>query len=61
MIRIHTGAEGMNRKNDREIIRLKAMNAGEDMRLACQSYTRGDIEIQIVNSGRRVDPRAPKT
>jgi len=31
---------------------LKAMNAGVDMRLACQSYTRGDVEIEIINSGR---------
>ena len=60
MIRVLSGAEKMNRKNQREITRLKAMHAGQDMRLACQSYTRGDIEIQIVNSGRRVDPRAPK-
>ena len=52
LIRILSGAERMNKKNQREIIRLKAMNAGEDMRLACQSYTRGDIEIEIVNSGR---------
>ena len=52
LIRILSGAERMNKKNQREIIRLKAMNAGEDMRLACQSYTRGDIEIEIINSGR---------
>jgi len=52
LIRILSGAERMNKKNQREIIRLKAMAAGEDMRLACQSYTRGDIEIEIINSGR---------
>jgi ferredoxin len=51
MIRILSGAEGMNKKNQREIIRLQAMNAGEDVRLACQSYVRGDIEIEIINSG----------
>ena len=51
LIRIHSGAERMNKKNQREIIRLKALNAGKDMRLACQSYTRGDIEIEIINSG----------
>ena len=60
MIRILTGAEKMNRKNRREIIRLEAMHAGPEMRLACQSYTRGEIEIEIVNSGRRVDPRSPR-
>ena len=52
LIRILSGAETMNKKNQREIIRLKAMNAGVDMRLACQSYTRGDVEIEIINSGR---------
>jgi ferredoxin len=52
MIRVLSGAERMNKKNQREIIRLKSMNAGEDIRLACQSYTRGDIEIEIINSGR---------
>jgi adenylate cyclase len=60
LIRVHSGAETMNKKNQREIIRLRAMNAGQDMRLACQSYTRGDIEIQIINSGPRIDPRSPK-
>jgi ferredoxin len=52
LIRIISGAKKMNTKNQREIIRLEAMNAGEDMRLACQSYTRGDIEIEIINTGR---------
>jgi adenylate cyclase len=60
MIRIVSGAEKMSRKNEREIVRLAKMNAGADIRLACQSYTRGDIEIQIINPGRRVDPRAPR-
>ena len=52
LIRILSGAETMNKSNQREIDRLQALNAGEDMRLACQSYTRGDIEIEIINSGR---------
>jgi ferredoxin len=41
----------MNKKNQIEIARLVALNAGEVMRLACQSYTRGDIEIEIMNPG----------
>jgi ferredoxin len=41
----------MNKKNQIEIARLRALNAGEDMRLACQSYTRGGIEIEIMNPG----------
>ncbi len=49
MIRILEGGERMNKKNQREIIRLETLKAGEDMRLACQSYTRGDIEIKIIN------------
>jgi ferredoxin len=52
LIRILSGAERMNKKNQREIIRLEALSAGEEMRLACQSYTRGDIEIEIINSGK---------
>jgi len=51
VIRILEGGEWMNKSNQREVIRLRALNAGEDMRLACQSYTRGDIEIEIINSG----------
>jgi adenylate cyclase len=51
LIRILAGAEGMNKKNQRELTRLQALNAGQDMRLACQSYARGDIEIEIINSG----------
>jgi ferredoxin len=49
LIRVAGGAKSMNKKNEREIERLRALNAGEDMRLACQSYTRGDIEIEIIN------------
>jgi ferredoxin len=55
VIRVIEGAENMNRKNQRELIRLQALNAGEEMRLACQSYTRGDIQIEIINSGTRPD------
>ncbi len=51
LVRILKGAETMNKKNKAEIARLAALNAGEDMRLACQSYTRGDIEIEVMNPG----------
>jgi len=51
LIRILKGAEMMNKKNQVEITRLAALNTGQDMRLACQSYTRGDIEIEIMNPG----------
>ncbi|UCF95809.1 MAG: (2Fe-2S)-binding protein [Spirochaetaceae bacterium] len=55
LIRVLKGADKMNKKNQREIIRLQALNAEEDMRLACQSYARGDIEIEIINPGNRAD------
>jgi len=51
LVRILRGAETMNKKNQVEIDRLAALNAKEDMRLACQSYTHGDIEIEIMNPG----------
>jgi adenylate cyclase len=49
LIRVLRGARTINPAGERERLRLAALGAGEDMRLACQSYTRGDIEIQIVN------------
>jgi ferredoxin len=51
LIRVLRGAELMNSRKEREVLRLKALAAGDDMRLACQSYTRGEIEIQIMNPG----------
>jgi ferredoxin len=51
LIRVLRGAERMNPRGERESLRLEALAAGQDMRLACQSYTRGDIEIHIVNPG----------
>ena len=56
-IRIISGAEYLSPKNEREITRLAAMNAGPDIRLACQTYARGDIEIVVLNKipGRKED------
>ena len=51
LVRIPKGGETMNKKNQAEIARLGALKAGEDMRLACQSHTHGDIEIEIMNPG----------
>lgn len=51
LIRVLRGAKTMNPLNEREARRLQSLNAAEDMRLACQSYTRGDIEIEIINPG----------
>ncbi len=49
LIRVLSGVDWMSRKTPAEISRLEALGAGEDLRLACQSYTRGDIEIEILH------------
>jgi adenylate cyclase len=49
LIRILEGAENLNPRGEAEKLRLAALNAGEDMRLACQSYARGDVTIEIMN------------
>jgi adenylate cyclase len=49
LVRILAGSERMNRPAAAELRRLESLGAGPDHRLACQSYTRGDLEIQIVN------------
>jgi adenylate cyclase len=51
LIRVIRGAAVMNRPNERERLRLKALEAEPEMRLACQSYAHGDIEIEIMNPG----------
>jgi len=49
LVRVLSGSERMNRPAAAELRRLESLGAGPDYRLACQSYTRGDLEIQIVN------------
>ncbi len=49
LVQVLEGAERMNRPGAAEVIRLKALEAGPDYRLACQSYIRGDVRIRIVN------------
>jgi adenylate cyclase len=49
IVRIVKGQELLSRKTPNESPRLAALGAGSDMRLACQTYTKGDIEISIVN------------
>jgi adenylate cyclase len=48
-IRIVRGSEYLTRKRELEIKRLQMIHAEEQTRLACQTYTRGDIEIEILN------------
>jgi adenylate cyclase len=50
LIQVLEGSERMNRPGPAELLRLKALEAGPGYRLACQSYTRGDLRIRIVNS-----------
>jgi adenylate cyclase len=51
LIRVLRGSETMNAPGERERSRLRALGAAPEARLACQSYARGDIEIEIVNPG----------
>ena len=58
LIRIHAGAEFVSPRRDVETRRLAALAAegepsGPDMRLACQSYVRGDVEIEVIHLRRR--------
>jgi ferredoxin len=50
MIRIVSGAEFLSPMQSREWERLAEKKAGSDMRLACQAYTRGNVEIEIQNT-----------
>jgi ferredoxin len=48
-IRVVKGGEFLTRKTAVEMIRLSALGADDETRLACQSHTRGDVEIEVVN------------
>jgi ferredoxin len=49
LVRVLEGEQYLTRKNASEQMRLSALEAGPDMRLACQTHTRGDISIRIIN------------
>jgi adenylate cyclase len=49
LVQVLEGAEKMNLPGAAELLRLKALQAGPGYRLACQSYTRGELRIRIVN------------
>ena len=53
VIQVHAGAQTLSPMRPKEIERLEAIQAPPPARLACQTYARGDIEIEIVNSGAR--------
>lgn len=46
---IHAGTELLSPMRAREIERLREIGAPPGARLACQTHTRGDIEIEILN------------
>ncbi len=48
-IRIVRGSDYLTRKRELEIKRLEMIKGEGQTRLACQTYTRGDIEIEILN------------
>ena len=52
-IRILSGAEYLSPMREAEHRRLNADGpVGEDIRLACQSYTRGNLVIKVLAPGR---------
>ncbi len=58
LIRVLAGREKMNPVGEAEAARLAALGAAPDQRLACQSYTRGDLSIEIMNPGPEGRPTA---
>jgi ferredoxin len=54
LIRVRTGGEFVSPLRERERLKLAALAkegepSGPDMRLACQSYVRGDVEIEVIH------------
>jgi ferredoxin len=52
LIRIRSGSKYLNPRTPAEEQRLSTLGAdgaGPAARLACQSYARGDVEIEVVN------------
>lgn len=49
LLRILSGGAHLSPMREPEARRLRALGAGADARLACQTYARGEVEIQIVN------------
>jgi ferredoxin len=54
LIRIHEGAEYFSPRREMETRRLGSLAvagepSGDDIRLACQSYVRGDVIIEVIH------------
>lgn len=58
-ITVLSGRQFLSPMQEKERVRLAAVGAGEKDRLACQTHTRGDITIHIVNDV--IPPRNPAT
>jgi len=50
-VRIVKGLTYLTKRSAVEVIRLNAIKADDNVRLACQTYTRGDVGIEILNVG----------
>ena len=54
LIRIHDGAQFFSPRREMESRRLASLAlsgepSGDDIRLACQSYVRGDVVIEVIH------------
>ncbi len=54
LIRVHEGEQFLSPRREAEAKRLRSLAAegepsGPDVRLACQTYTRGDILIEVLH------------
>ncbi len=56
LIRIHSGLAFLSPMREEERRKLQALGAGTDNRLACQCFTRGDVEIEVINTVTRGHP-----
>lgn len=58
-VKVVAGDRLLSAAGPREIERLQAMGAPEGVRLACQTFPRGDVLIEILNPG-TADPASPE-
>ena len=49
ILRIVEGKDKLSPVRERERLKLKELHAGENFRLACQSYSRGKVSVEIIN------------
>ena len=64
LIRVISGAQNLSPCRDRERARLAELArrgepSGPDMRLACQTYVRGEVEIEVIHHRQPGAPRPP--